>query len=96
VDRNLQWQRAVFLRPLLQAIFVHDDFDFRVRLYDFIFSPQLLWTCLQQEAKLSLGQPTVLPHSTFLRSRDVIGHVTIWQPICHFLLVVLLEPSLYL
>jgi len=22
-------------------------------------------------------------------SRDVIGHVTIWYPICHFLLVVL-------
>jgi len=23
------------------------------------------------------------------RLRDVIGHLTIWQPICHFLLVVL-------
>jgi len=28
-------------------------------------------------------------------SRDVIGHVTIWFPMGYFLLVVLLEPSLY-
>jgi len=43
----------------------------------------------RQETKLSLGMPTVLPHSTFE------GHVTssvTWSlhaPICHFRLVVL-------
>jgi len=38
-----------------------------------------------QEAKLSLGQSIVLPHSTLGGARDVIGHMTIY----HFLLVVL-------
>jgi len=33
---------------------------------------------------------------TFQGSRDVIGHVTIWYPIYHLLLAVLLEPILYL
>ena len=41
-----------------------------------------------QEATLLLGQPTILPHST-CGSRDVIGHVSMRQLICHFLLIVL-------